>query len=166
MRIDYIHSTDKELKSEGLVGMTILPGRKDRGRNVSDDIESIQQEKIGAIVTLLSESEFTDYGVAELRDEYNNAGLELLHIRVPDQSVPTSEEMKRITAYLHQRIKKKEKTLVHCVGGLGRTGTVVACYLKEYEGFNSEEAIETVRESRSRRAIENERQENFVKAYN
>jgi protein-tyrosine phosphatase/nicotinamidase-related amidase len=166
LRIDYLRGQNKKPKGESLIGMTILPGRKDRGRDMEKDIASIREQNIGAIVTLLSEAEFVEYGVQELRDAYKNAGIELMYQPVADQSTTTTSEMKKITSFIDAQINANKKVLVHCVGGLGRTGTAVACYLKEYAGLNTEDAIEIVRESRSRRAIENERQENFVNLYN
>jgi len=38
--------------------------------------------------------------------------------------------------------------LVHCVGGIGRTGTVLAGYLMVTEGLNANEAVEEVRKYR------------------
>jgi protein-tyrosine phosphatase/nicotinamidase-related amidase len=166
LRIDYIRGQGKKPKGESLIGMTILPGRKDRGRDLEKDIASIREQNISAVVTLLSEAEFVEYGVQELRDAYKNAGIELMYQPVADQSTTTTSEMKKITSFIDAQVNANKKVLVHCVGGLGRTGTAVACYLKEYAGLNTSDAIEMVRESRSRRAIENERQENFVTIYN
>jgi hypothetical protein len=42
-----------------------------------------------------------------------------------------------------------EGVVVHCVGGTGRTGTVLACALREL-GRSADEAIDTVREHRPR----------------
>ncbi|MCD6066283.1 MAG: isochorismatase family protein [Bacteroidetes bacterium] len=165
LRIDYIHQKEKELKGQSLIGMTILPGRKDRGRDLQKDIESIREQNIAAVVTLLSESEFAEYGVQDLRKAYKEAGIELMHQQVADQGITTLDEMKKITSFMDAQVNANKKILVHCVGGLGRTGTAVACYLKEYAGLNTADAIEVVRESRSPRAIENERQENFVNLY-
>jgi protein-tyrosine phosphatase len=51
--------------------------------------------------------------------------------------------------------------LIHCVGGLGRAGTVVACWLRT-QGFGTEEAVAVVRSVRSPRAIETEIQERTI----
>jgi protein-tyrosine phosphatase len=58
-----------------------------------------------------------------------------------------------------------KKVLVHCVGGLGRTGLIAAVYLRKYAGLDGDEAMRRVRAARSPRAIENTDQENFVKTW-
>ena len=121
---------------------------------------------INTIICLLSETEFVEYGVPDLKQAYKEAGLEVHYLKIMDQSVPTTEKMDEALQWLDNLLSKKKKTLIHCVGGIGRTGTLVACYLKKYDGFSTREAMEAVRKSRSPRAIENELQEKFVNNYN
>ena len=66
---------------------------------------------------------------------------------------------------MNNRIMNNDKVLVHCVGGLGRTGTIVAAYLKKYHKLSSQGAIEMVRKSRSPRAIETKVQEDMVRNF-
>jgi protein-tyrosine phosphatase/nicotinamidase-related amidase len=165
LRIDYIHSSETKIKGDGLIGLTILPGRKDRNRNVEDDLKTIKDENINNIICLLSEDEFTEYGIPDLKKYYEKHGFNVRYESINDQAVPTQESMKKILEWMDDCINKKEKVLVHCIGGLGRTGTVAACYLKKFSGLNGKDAIEIVRESRSPRAVENEKQESFVIEY-
>ncbi len=165
LRIDYLSSTEKKVKGDGLIGMTILPGRKDRNRILSEDIKTIKEENIQTILCLLNETEYEEYGVPELKKEYEKAGLTVRYTKITDQSVPTVALMNETLVWLDKMLTDNKKVLIHCVGGIGRTGTVVACYLKKYNGFNSTEAMEMVRINRSPRAVENELQEKFVNDY-
>ena len=54
--------------------------------------------------------------------------------------------------------------LVHCVGGLGRSGMVAASWLRS-RGASADEALASVREARGPRAVETAIQEDFVRAY-
>ena len=54
--------------------------------------------------------------------------------------------------------------LVHCVGGLGRAGTVSASWLKA-RGLDAAAAIATVRSARSARAIETKIQEEMIERF-
>ncbi len=158
LRIDFIKGIDAS------IGMTILPGRKDRGRDLQADIASIKQQGINNVVCLIATEEFEKYGVNDLLASYKANGIDAKHVNIVDQGIPTKEEMKTVTAWIHQ--KEKEKVLIHCVGGLGRTGTVAACYLKEYLHLSAKDAINKIREVRSSRAVESDMQEKFVEEYN
>lgn len=156
LRIDYI----KEIPEQ--IGMTILPGRRDRGRNIEEDVKSIVDSGIENIVTLITESELESYGVPNLIKTYNENGISTKHVSIVDQGIPTIEELDEIVDWMDAKFKKNEKVLVHCVGGLGRTGTIVAAYLKKYRRYSTEEAINMVRKSRSPRAIETKIQEGII----
>ena len=63
-----------------------------------------------------------------------------------------------------ERARAGERVEIGCAGGLGRTGTVLAC-MATLAGVPSAEAVEWVREHYDSRAIENEEQEEFVRAF-
>jgi protein-tyrosine phosphatase/nicotinamidase-related amidase len=164
LRIDFMTTTG-EASPGGSIGLTILPGRKDRGRVLADDIAEIKAAGVTRVVTLLSNAEFAEYGVTNLLDEYRAAGLEVMHRAVKDQGVPTMEQAEQVLQFLKQATDAKKKVLVHCVGGLGRTGLIAALYLRKYAGLDGDEAMRRVRAARSPRAIENTDQESFVKSW-
>ena len=78
-----------------------------------------------------------------------------------DQLVSSHQEMKELIDYLDERLQQNEKIVLHCVGGLGRSGLVAASYLK-YKGRNAKDAIQSVRKVRGLRAVESKIQEEFV----
>jgi protein-tyrosine phosphatase/nicotinamidase-related amidase len=158
LRIDYLNEVSE-------IGMTILPGRKDRKRNLDSDISVIRKQDIKKVICLISPDEFTSYGVPDLLEKYKANGLNVKHVSIVDQGIPTAEEVKQLTSEINTSVTNKEKILIHCVGGLGRTGLLAACYLKEYRKLSAADSIKKVREARSPRAIESEAQENFVEQY-
>lgn len=158
LRIDF-------LKTVPQIGMTILPGRKDRGRNLDRDIEAIKENNIKHVVCLLAPDEFERYGVSELLKAYTNAGITAKHVAIVDQGIPTRGEAEDVCKWINEHVAKNENVLIHCVGGLGRTGLVAACYLKLYQKIKTPDAISLVREARSSRAIESEVQEKFVSEF-
>ncbi|MEM7181494.1 MAG: isochorismatase family protein [Spirochaetota bacterium] len=144
------------------IGMTILPGRKDRERDLTTDIKTIQESGIHSILTLLSSDEFEQYGVDNLLEAYKAAGLESKHVSIIDQGIPSIPELQKVLHWMHEKIENKQAILVHCVGGLGRTGTIIAAYLIWYHGYSAEDAIAAVRKSRSQRAVESKLQIEFL----
>ena len=66
-----------------------------------------------------------------LAAEAERAGIAAEHRRFPieDMGVPSLEQAEEILAYLDAAEARGEPAYLHCLGGIGRTGTVVACYL-------------------------------------
>lgn len=54
--------------------------------------------------------------------------------------------------------------MVHCNGGSGRTGTLLAAYMMKKEGLTAEQAIKKVKEIRGRR-IRRKKQLDTLKEY-
>jgi len=50
---------------------------------------------------------------------------------IPDRSIPTTEQMTAILACVRQEVNACGVVFVHCLGGIGRTGTVIGCYFVE-----------------------------------
>ncbi len=158
LRIDFLAS--ERLKDRS-VALTILPGRKDHSRDLSEDIMEIKKNNIDCIVSLITKDELELYGVPELFETYKDHGIEYLHQPIIDQKIPGNADIEAINAFINDKTARNKNVLIHCVGGLGRSGLVAACYLKSL-GVTSEEAVKIVRDARSIRAIESKEQEQFV----
>jgi hypothetical protein len=53
------------------------------------------------------------------------------HFPIPDRSVPTAKRMKAILQSIREELGAGGVVYVHCLGGIGRTGTVIGCHLAE-----------------------------------
>ena len=78
------------------------------------------------------------------------AAYQRLPIR--DFGTPSREEMHRIQGALRSALAAGQTVYVHCYGGVGRTGTVVGCYLRE-QGYAGQEALAEI--ARLRRGLPN-----------
>ena len=75
--------------------------------------------------------------------------LREVHLPVKDFAAPTLRQIERGVAAILGALAAGEAVAVHCGGGLGRTGTLLACYLlASDEGLGAREAIERVRSLR------------------
>ena len=115
------------------------------------------------VVTLIEDYEFQLLRVETLGQDVTALGIDWLHLPIPDVSVPDHRfENAWVLAgeALHTRLDAGERILIHCRGGLGRTGLVAGRMLVE-RGMNAREAIARVRAARPH-AIETSAQEQHV----
>jgi atypical dual specificity phosphatase len=75
-------------------------------------------------------------------------GLREVHLPVRNFTAPTPQQIEHGVAVIAGAVAAGEAAAVHCGGGLGRTGTLLACYLASSEGLGAEEAIGRVRAMR------------------
>jgi len=157
----------------GAIGITFCPGKKDRHshtgiweRDLDTDMESIRRWGTTSLVTLMEDHEFDQLGVRLLPFTAQGLGLIWFHIPIRDISIPDfrfHERWSGIGLRLMNVLREGGRVVVHCRGGLGRSGIVAALLLIE-AGMDSREAVDAVRGVRPV-AIETVQQEAYVRGY-
>jgi protein-tyrosine phosphatase len=137
--------------NRGYIGMTFCPGKKDQGysgivwdRDLTIDLDAIAEWKANAVVTLLEEFELKMLGIPNLPALLVSRGIEWHHLPIRDVDIPDHHFEERWRRENGQRIKSilsgGGKVLLHCRGGIGRTGTIAAKLLVEF-GFKPSDAV-------------------------
>lgn len=160
LRVDWL----REAKLPGRLGLTICPGRADRGRDLAEDLDAIVRDGGAALVCLIGEDEMVWAGVEDLPARARAKGLDFLHLPVPDQQPPALAEASRLVGWIASHRRAGRDVVVHCMGGLGRSGCLAAACLVA-EGELPVQAIRHVRDARGPRAVESSDQEAFVERY-
>ena len=50
--------------------------------------------------------------------------------------------------FIHEQIKNNQSVMVHCAAGMGRAGTILACYFVKYKKYTAHKAIKKIRDER------------------
>ena len=152
---------------EGRLGLTICPGKKDGyrqwDRDLETDLRAIRNWGASTVVTLIEAHEFSLLAIDTLGQEVQRMGMHWLHLPIRDVYVPDhrfEQAWPATNADIHWRIDAGERILIHCRGGLGRTGLLAGLLLVE-RGCGPRDAINRVRAVRPH-AIETAAQEAFV----
>ncbi len=119
------------------------------------ELEQLKKEGVGAIASLCE-------------TPLDNKILEMLsfsytHIVIHDFTAPTLGQIEKFVAFVSECNRDGVAVAAHCAAGMGRTGTMLACYLVSL-GESAEEAIDSVRSIRPG-SIETSEQEQAIINY-
>jgi len=143
----------------GLIGMTFCPGKSDPWapygpwqRDLDMDLDAVRDFGASALVTLMELEELEAYGVppADLERGVIDRGMAWHHLPITDMDVPRlsfERGWQDSGPALRGIVRDGGRIVVHCFGGLGRTGTVAALMLVEF-GIKPQAAIDRVRVAR------------------
>ena len=135
-------STGSTRPATGRVGLTILPGRRDRGADAAADVARLTAERVTDVLCLLADGGLAAYGVPDLLGRYRLAGLGVRQRRSWTRASPRWRRRGRSWPGC-SRGSAPGARRVHCAAGLGRAGTIAACLLRA-QGASAEDAIARV----------------------
>lgn len=133
-------------------------------------LDAFLEAGFNTFINLTCRGELEDYEI--LLDEeagYYSSAVECLRFAIGDFGLPEPELMSAILDAIDVALGQERKVYLHCLGGIGRTGTVVGCYLVRH-GFTGRQALrqlaewwrEVPKSVRHPRSPETASQANFV----
>ena len=151
LRVDWLDLSGVE--ASGRLGLTLCPGRRDRNRDLDGDLDALVAENVGTLVCLLPDHELEWAGVSDLVQRAQAKGLIVYRQPIPDQGVCTQSELRTTVGAIEAALGQGASVVVHCMGGLGRSGLVAAATLVGH-GMSPDLAVARVRSARGPRAVE------------
>lgn len=144
-------------QGHGFVGITFCPGKVQQNaltgtwsRDLGVDLDVIGRWNASAMVTLVEAHELAALKVSQLGKEVLNRQIDWYHLPIRDRDVPdpTFEALWGTQGEeLRARLRSGFNVLVHCMGGLGRAGTIASRLLIEL-GCDPAQAVSKVRSVR------------------
>ncbi|WP_457751987.1 protein-tyrosine phosphatase family protein [Thermococcus sp.] len=122
------------------------------------EIDELSRE-FDAVVILVE-----DFELGYDPGEWNRRKMKVLHFPLPDFSAPSIEDLLKILHWIEERVREGKRVLIHCVGGLGRSGTVAVAWLMYSGKLSLHEALYEVRKIRPR-AVETAKQMEILKKF-
>lgn len=106
------------------------------------DLKSLLAARVTYFLDLTEENEVSAYDLPLMSLAATRA-TKVVHQRlaIPDMDVPTRDAMITILDTLDVALMKDHTVYVHCLGGIGRTGTVIGCWLVRH-GMSGQAALD------------------------
>ena len=140
-------------------------GPKPRGSDwLEVDIRALRHEGITFVVSLLTEQENQELGLADEESACRRNGMDFYSFPIVDRSIPESRlDFETLAEHLLGRIKKGERGLFDCRAGLGRA-PLLGCTILSKAGMTPENAWKMLATSRGQPVPDTQAQRGWVRA--
>jgi len=125
-----------------------------------DWLEKVKKNNLKVICVLTEPHEFEKYsGMDGLLEFYENeCGLKVYNRAIPDFEIPTSGDLVNNILDLTYHLSQGQNCLIHCAGGTGRTGMVLAAVIQNLGVYDTVSKIRKVKST----YVETPEQEKFL----
>jgi protein-tyrosine phosphatase len=163
-----------DLPTPGALGTTFAPGKRAIGmnatlwqRDLDADLQRLRTHHAAdVLVSLLEPREYDRLEIPDMLQRARDVGLDVRHFPIIDVWVPRPDEadaFDTLIADIRASLDAGRRVVVHCRGGIGRSGLVAASVVTTY-GLGPTDAIARVRQAQPL-ALETRLQEAYVGQY-
>lgn len=136
-------------------------------------LEGLVDAGIKLVISLTEAGEQNRSGIElyDYSEDLKAMGVEAIRMPIQDLHIPSKEEMDNILERIEESLAAQKPVYFHCWGGVGRTGTVLGCYLLKNQLATKDNVFQTIDELkkdtsiRHRNSPETLAQRNFVLNY-
>lgn len=153
LNIDFINSINQLLNEKNTSEFrmySVIPRKVYAGEIPSSIDDFLMENKIKklnelGITSIINLTESNEKNFQGLRlksyEEKLPTHIQMHRFEIKDLDIPSIELMKNIQKKIKALLDNNEVIYIHCWGGIGRTGTVIGCFLIEHEIILPENAI-------------------------
>ena len=134
------------------------------GESLDQNMTALRDKGIDRVVCLLEESESKALGLANELTACHAAGMQYHQFPIPDYGVPQTDKLELLITGLTDELHAGQNIVVHCRGGIGRTGLVCCCLLVA-SGMDADNAMSLVRTKRGCSVPETDAQTDMIRQF-
>ncbi len=121
----------QHVRNFGQVNETLFRG----GMPTDDALRELKALGVGLVIDLREEGNARQ----EEKRKVEELGLRYAHVPMRSLAAPRPVDIQQVLSLILR--EPKAKVYVHCLRGKDRTGTVIACYRIQHEGWDNQRAL-------------------------
>ena len=136
--------------------LAVMP-RPEGGNALPRHLKRLRCKGVDMLICALTPGERDLLGLDGEPEAARQAGLSFVEFPIPDFSVPDPEALQSLATQIAKDVRKGNYVVIHCRGGIGRSGVVAGAALIAM-GAGADEAMRLISEARGVPAPETEEQ--------
>ena len=131
---------------------------------LESDLLALKNVGVDKVLCLLEEPESQQLGLQDQQTLTEKTGMEFQRFPITDYGVPDFLDLQILITELRKDLQDGKHILVHCRGGVGRTGLICCCVMAA-SGHNVPDAISIVTKKRGAQVPETPAQIDMIIRY-